>query len=145
MPSLASACFFLLTSLLNKPSETKYLILLYGLGLIPSALLLDRAFQGVEKMEYLGLGRILTNGTYVGLVLWFIKSPEQLLLISCFQVAGSLLAAGILIVIVISLRGFGRPRLAFDVISWQNLLRQALPLGISIILIQIIYKGKVLF
>lgn len=138
---LALFCFgllFVLITLLNQSTETKYLILLYGIGLIPSALLLDWVFQGVEKMEYLGLGRILTNGIYVGLVLMFIKSPEHLLLIPCFKVAGGLLTTGVLIVIFFW--SFGRPRFTCDVISWQNLLRQALPLGISIILIQIIYN-----
>ncbi len=135
---LSFGLLFLLALFLNKPSEIKHLILLYGLGLIPSALLLDWAFQGVEKMEYIGLGRILSGGVNLGLVLWLIKGPEQLLLIPCFGIAGSLLAAGVLVSIFA--RSFGKPRFKFDLIFWKTLLRQALPLGISIGLIQVIYN-----
>lgn len=135
---LGFGLLLLMAFYLNKPPETKSLIILYGLGLVPSALLLDWAFQGVEKMEYIGLGRILSSGIYLALVLGFIKSSEQLLLIPCFLVAGNLLAAGVLISIFV--RSFGIPRLKFDSIAWKNLLRQSLPLGISIIMIQIIYN-----
>ena len=128
----------LLTFFLNKPSEIKHLILLYGLGFIPTVLLIDWAFQGIEKMEYIGFGHILSRGVNLGLILWFIKSPEQLLLIPCFGIAGSLLAAGVLISIFV--KSFGKPKLKFDSISWRNLLREALPLGISIIMIQVIYN-----
>jgi len=135
---LSFALLLLITFLLNKPFEIKYLIILYGLGLIPSALLLDWAFQGVEKMEYVGGGNILTAIIYVVLVLLFVKSPEELLLIPCFQVTGYIIAAGL--IFSIFLRGFGRPQFKFDFISWRNILRQALPIGISIIMIQIIYN-----
>ena len=122
----------LMVFFLNKPLEIKYLIILYGLGLIPSALLLDWAFQGVEKMEYIGLGRILSSGIYLGLVFWLIRSPKQLLLVPCFQVAGNLLAAGLLFSIFV--KNFGKPKLKFDLISWKISLKQALPIGIPIII-----------
>lgn len=128
----------LLTALfLNKPLEIKYLIILYGLGLIPSALLLDWAFQGVERMEYIGLGHILASGIYLGLVFWFVKSSEQLLLIPCFLVASNLLVAGLLIFIFV--RNFGKPRFKFDLISWKNLLKPALPIGLSLVIAQIFF------
>jgi O-antigen/teichoic acid export membrane protein len=136
--ALSFGLLFLITILLDKPLEIKYLIILYGLGLVPSALLLDWAFQGVEKMEYIGLGAIFSSGINLGLVLYFIKSPEQLLLIPCFQIAGGLFAAGFLFFIFV--KSFGKPRLKFDWISWKDLLRQALPLGICIVMIQIIYN-----
>lgn len=135
---LGFGLLFLLTFFLNQSSEIKNLILLYGLGLIPSALLLDWAFQGVEKMEYIGLGGILSRGVNLGLVLLFIRSPEQLLLIPCFSIAASLLTTVLLLAIFV--KSFGKPRFKFNFISWENLLRKALPLGISIVMIQIIYN-----
>jgi O-antigen/teichoic acid export membrane protein len=138
LSAMSFGLLFLVAFFLNKPLEIKYLIILYGLGLIPSALLLDWAFQGVEKMEYIGLGRILAGVVYVGLVFWFIKGSKQLFFIPCFQVVANFLAAGVLIFIFV--KSFGKPRLKFDLISWGNFLWQALPLGISIIMIQIIYN-----
>jgi len=138
LAALSFGLLLLMTLFLNKPLEIKYLIILYGLGLIPSALLLDWAFQGVERMEYIGLGRILGSVVYLGLVLWFIKSSEQLLLIPCFGFAGSFLAAGVLISIFV--RNFDKIRLKFSLISWKILIRQALPIGFSLIMAQIFYN-----
>ena len=127
----------LMTFFLNKPVEIRYLIILYGLGLIPSALLLDWAFQGMEKMEYIGLGRILSGVVYLGLVLGFVKTPNQLLLIPCFQVAGNLLAAGLLISIFV--KNFGLPKFRVNFVLWKKLIHQALPIGLSLVMVQIIY------
>lgn len=135
---LGFGLLLLMAFFLNKPLEIKYLIILYGLGLIPSALLLDWAFQGVEKMGYIGLGRILSSGIYLALVLGFIKSSEQLLLIPCFQIIGSLLVAGLLF--FISIKNFGKPRFRFDLGSWKSLLPHALPIGLSLVMAQIFYN-----
>jgi len=128
LAGLSFSLLLLMIYFLNKPVEIKYLIILYGLGLIPSALLLDWLFQGIERMEYIALGRILGGVIYLGFVLWFIKSRDQLLLIPCFSIAGGLFSAGLLFSIFI--KNFGKPRLKFDFISWENLLRQALPIGV---------------
>ncbi|MCK4649187.1 flippase [bacterium] len=135
---LGFGLLLLMAFFLNKPPEIKYLIILYGLGLIPSALLLDWAFQGVEKMEYIGLGRILSSGIYLALVLGFIKSSEQLLLIPCFQIVGSLLVAGLLFFIFI--KNFGKPRFRFDLSPWKGLLKAALPIGFSLFMVQVFYN-----
>ncbi len=126
-------CLLLLMTLfLDKPSDIKHLLILYGLGLIPSALFLDWAFQGVERMEYIGLGRILAGVTFLALVLWFIKNPEQLLLIPCFQVAGNLLSAGLLFLVFS--RSFARPRFKFNLVSWKTLIKQAFPIGLTMLM-----------
>jgi len=137
--ALLGFCLLLLLAFfLNKPLEIKYLIIFYGFGFIPSALLLDWAFQGVEKMEYIGLGNILATAIYVVLVLSFVKSPEQILLIPCFQVAGSLLAAAILFSIFA--KNFGKPVFKIDLVFWKSLIRQSLPIGFSLIMAQIFYN-----
>lgn len=127
----------LIVIFMNKPTEIKYLILIYGLGLIPSALLIDWVFKGIEKMEYIGLGLVLKNGIYLGLVLWFVKSSEKLFLIPCFQVSSNLLIAGFLIFIFA--KGFGRLKLYFDLIFWQSLLKEALPIGLGQLMIVTVF------
>jgi O-antigen/teichoic acid export membrane protein len=138
---LAALSFILLLLLLfflQRPIELKILILLYGIGLFFSAITIDWVFQGIEKMEYVGLGRILSALTFFGLVILFIKGQAQLYYVPCFQVAGILL--GSLILIVVFIRTCGRFRLKFDLQLSKKILKQALPLGVSIILIQIIYS-----
>jgi len=123
---------------LNKPVEIKYLIILYGLSLFPLALFPDWAFQGAQKMEFTGLGRVLKVGVYAALVLFLIKDSEQLLLIPSFLIIGNLMATGILIVIFV--KKFGKIKINFQLIPWSHIIRQAVPLGISIIMIQVIYN-----
>lgn len=135
---LSFGLLLLVTYFLNKPLEIKYLIILYGLGLIPSALLLDWVFQGLEKMEYIGLGRILSGIIYAVLVFYFIKGQKQLLLIPCIVVISNLLVTGFLFFIFI--KNFGKLKLKFNIIFWKNLVHLVLPLGISIIMIQIIHN-----
>jgi len=128
---------FLIVYFLNKPPEIKYLIILYGLGIIPSALLLDWAFQGVERMEYIGAGRILGSIIYVGLTLGFVKGQQQLLLVPCFQISANLLVAVLLIFIFVYY--FGKPRFRYKFSSLKGLLTAALPIGLSILMIQVVH------
>lgn len=123
--------------LLNKPDEVKELIFLYGIGILFSPLSIDWVFQGIEKMEYIGLGKILSAAAFVATVLIVVKGPEHLLLVPCFQIAASLLASSVLIVIFI--KTVAKMPFKITLNAGQRLLREALPLGISIILIQTIY------
>ena len=127
----------IITILLDKPSDIKYLLVLYGLMLVPVALLLDWVFQAMERMEFIGLGRMLMGASYLGLAVLLVKSPEQILLVPVTWVSANLIFAAALIIIFIKI--FGKPpfRLRFD--SWKGLIKQAVPIGISMILIQVIY------
>ena len=135
---LSFGLLLLFVAFINKPLQIKYLILLYGLAFFPSALLIDWVFQGMERMEYIGVSRIFRVILNVGLVLLLIKSSEQLLLVPCFSVLASFLPLGFLIFAFI--RRFGKLRLKFDLVSMKDLIKQALPIGISLLMIQIFYN-----
>jgi len=139
--SLAFIGFLILlgiTFLIDKPAETKYLILLYGLEMIPSALIIDWVFQAVERMGYISFGRIISSMSYLMLVLCFIASPKQLLLIPCFKVFGTFLLAGFLVLIFF--RKFGPPKFNFASMEWKNIVRGSLPIGFSLLMAQIFYN-----
>lgn len=138
---LAFISFFLLLLfifLLEKPHEVKMLILLYGFGLFFSVLITDWIFRGIERMEYIGLGRIVSVAVYVALVFLFVSGREELLLIPCFQIAGSLLAA--LVLFIIFVKNFGKPKFVLDLSKSKKILRQAMPIGFSFFMIQIFYN-----
>ena len=132
------ALLLLTASLLNKPTDVKHLIMLYGLGLIPSALLLEWVFQGIERMEYIGLSRVLSRGASFFLIFIFVKGTDQLLLVPCLQILGNVLTV-VFLLIILSKR-YGRPRLSFNLAGWREILRQAAPLGAAILMIQVIYN-----
>jgi O-antigen/teichoic acid export membrane protein len=128
----------MLTFSINKPQEIKILIILYGLGLFPTAIFFDWAFQGIEKMEYIGAARILNSVLYFVLVVLFVKSSNQLTLIPLLQIVGISLGAGLLILLFI--KKFGFFRLSWNIKTYKNIIWNALPLGICMILIQVIYN-----
>jgi len=143
--ALALFSFILLlgfTSLINKSAEIKYLIIFYGFSLFSSALLVEWLFQGIEKMEFIGISRILNRLFFAALVFLFIKSSGQLLLIPYLWFGGALAAAGFLFYIFS--RQFGRIRLRFNLPLWKSLVRRALPMGAAFIMIQVYYNCDIL-
>lgn len=136
--SVLSFCLlFLLAALLNLSATIKYLIILYGLGLISNALLFEWILQGIERMEYIGASRVLKRAIFVSLVVLFIKGNDQILLVPLFEFIAAFLGA--LMLIFFSIRYVGLPRPEFDLGSWQSFIRQAFPIGLSMIMIQMIY------
>jgi len=122
---------------LNKSSDINALLLLYGLGLFPMALYLDWVFQGIEKMEIIGVGRIAIALTNIGLILLLVHGPQQLLWIPVINALSGLLGAVLLLIIF--QRQKGAFALRYDRDATRRIIKQSLPLGISMILIQIIW------
>ena len=85
--------------LMDLSPEFRHLTTLYALGLLPSALYPDWAFQGVERMGFIGLGNVLKSGIYLALVVAFVDGPHHLLRVPCFNVLGSIVATGLLLYI----------------------------------------------
>ncbi len=138
---LAVVSFILLllaALLLNQPREVKYLIILYGLGMVPAALLLEWVFQGIEKMEYIGLSRILSRASVFFLVFAFVKGPDQLLLVPCLQFLGNSIAVALLLVVL--WRKYGLPQFNLDLSRARKILSAAAPLGAAALMIHVIYN-----
>jgi len=131
-----SFCLLLLfTVLVNKSIEIKYLIVFYGLSLFPSALLMEWFFQGVEKMEFVGISKILNRSLYVVLVFIFIKTHKQLLLVPYLWLAGFIISTGFLLCVFI--KQFGRIKFIFNFSFWKKSLYMALPMGFAWMMIQV--------
>ena len=121
--------------------EVKYLILAYGLTLFSSALLTEWLFQGIEKMQFMGIARVLDKLLYGVLIFLLVRSSNELLLIPYLWLAGSLVGTGFLIFVFV--RRFGKLRLRFNFSFWKSLMRRALPMGAATIMIQIYYNFDV--
>ena len=65
--------------------EVKYLILVYGLTLFSSALLTEWLFQGIEKMQFIGMARVLDKLLYGALIFLWVRSSKELLLLSMLK------------------------------------------------------------
>ncbi len=121
---------------IQKPIEIKYLIILYGLGIFPIAFQLLWLFRGIEMMGYIAIADIVGRGCYVVAIFCFIKSPEQLLGIPAIYVICVTFIPSVFLVFFF-IRRFGGIRLKFKALFWNNLLRQALPMGFAIIMTEL--------
>jgi len=130
---LAVLALFLPTHL-----EIKWLLLLYGIGVIPSALMLDWLFQGVERMEYIGLAQIIASLFTLTFTVIFIKGSHQLLAIPVMQVLGNCLA--VLFLMAVCVRHYKPGPFIFCPRTWWPLLMKAFPIGFSLIMAQIFYN-----
>ena len=124
--------------LLPKPAEVQYLIIVFGLALLPSAVLFEWVFQGVEQMEYVGLARILKGIVFAGLLLLFVRSRDHLILAAAFYVAGIVAAAAVLLGIYAW--KYGRLRGRSNTPHLKSLLVAAVPLAAGSFITQINYN-----
>jgi O-antigen/teichoic acid export membrane protein len=137
---LTLASFLLLavlTYLVHLESQLKLLILLFGLSLFPTAALMDWPFKGVERMNLAGLIEVLRTVPYVALVVFFVKTPAQVLRIPIFFLLSTTIAAVWGLAVVWRDYGSFRPRV--DLIFWKRAMRESLPLGVGFMLLQIYY------
>jgi O-antigen/teichoic acid export membrane protein len=127
----------------DNAAETQKLLLLYGLLIVPSGLMMDWVFQGLERMSYIALARLVSAAVYMILSIVFLKSADQILLVPCFQVAGELVAA--LLLILIFSRERSIPRLDLNLDRCKDIISHSWPIGVSMILIQVVhYLDKVM-
>lgn len=136
----AVVCFILLvmfTVLIPTSVEIQYLIIIFGVALIPSAFVLEWVFQGLEQMEYVGIGRVLKGMVFAGLV-FFLKTPGELLFAPASYVAGIVAAAVVLLGFYIKKFGLTGYRIHYS--NLKNLTIIAIPLAAGSLITQINYN-----
>ena len=120
---------------IKKPVDYKSLIAFYGLSLFPSALSLDWVFQGIERMELIGIAGILRSVAYAGLIFLFINSPSNILSVPLFALAASFIA--VVLPIYIFVKKYGWFSFSFNWRIWKEFLIKALPMGLAYMMVQI--------
>jgi O-antigen/teichoic acid export membrane protein len=123
---------------LPKSPDVKTLILLFGLALFPSAVLFEWVFQGIEEMEYVGLGRVLKGIVFAGLVFLFVGGKDHLIYAAGFYVAGIVVAS--LILLLVYLRKFGVFWGKVNGSTLKDLMKAAAPLAAGSFITQINYN-----
>jgi O-antigen/teichoic acid export membrane protein len=129
---------FVFTLFLNKPIQIKYLILLYGLGFLAYNFYFDWIFQALERMEYVVLPYIISNLSYVILVISVIKSQKQLLSVPLLYLFSANI--GLIISIIIFIKTFARLKLNFSFTAVKDLIFRLIPVGIAVITLNILYQ-----
>jgi len=125
-------------SLIHKPIQIKYLITFYGFILFSYALSIGWLFQGIERMEFIGISKISMMFFYAASIFILVKNPGQLLLIPCLWFLGNFISVVFLMYIFV--KKFGKISLKFNFSFWKSLLKRALPMGAASMMIPIYYN-----
>lgn len=142
---LAAMCFaflVLFSIILPKPSDVRLLIIIFGIVLLPSSLLFEWVFLGLEKMEIVGLGRIIKGVVFAGLVFLFVDDPGQLKAAAMFYVSGILVSTGVLLGIYFKTFGLKCEQLNSSYI--KNTLVTAIPFAAGSLITQLNFNFGIL-
>lgn len=89
----AMAVLGAITLVIEKPSLVKAVILLTGLSFLTQALNTSWVYKGLERSRRVAGALILSQSVYLGLVLWIVNRPDDVLFVPLLQVTGELAAA----------------------------------------------------
>jgi O-antigen/teichoic acid export membrane protein len=104
---LAYTFLIVLGAAFHPGSNERVLAALYGLLLLTTALGLDYAFRGLERMGIVAISLVIRTAVYALGVAFSSVTVERLFLVPCWLIAGE--AIGIAFVWGIFLRQYGRP------------------------------------
>jgi O-antigen/teichoic acid export membrane protein len=125
------------------PDSLKWLVLGYGVSLLTFPLLLEWVFIGLERMEFVAVSRFTAGLVYLVLVVAFVRGPGDVVGVPLAYAGG--LGCGALAVLVLFWRQYGPFSARFSLEAWRRTLREALPMGLSFITIQVYYSFGIVF
>jgi O-antigen/teichoic acid export membrane protein len=139
---LAIAAFIIitvLTFLIPAMVVVRPLIILYCLSVFPYAFSVEWFFRGIEDMKYIGISVIIVSSFYLSTILFFVRSYRDINLVPFFWFAGGALSTLFLGLVARRKEELKRGNPQLETGSW-GLLRQALPIGIGIIMTQVYFN-----
>jgi O-antigen/teichoic acid export membrane protein len=122
---------------INQPAEVKRLLLIYGFTFFSFSFTLDWVFQGIEKMEYMALGRMINQVVYVGGLFLLVKNWDQLLRVPVIRVVAAI--TGAMILLYAFIKRYGNMKLSYDLNLWKQIFKQSISMGVSFVVIQLYY------
>lgn len=135
---IAYGILILFVMVINKPMEIKKLILLYGLTIFTFSFTLNWFFQGIERMEVIALGQLINQLLYVVGILLMVRNNTYILQVPLIK-----FWAGFFSLILLTFLYFkfkGTFKLSINPNLWKEIFKQSLPMGFSLIVIQIYYN-----
>lgn len=118
---------FLFTQLAAISPTTRLVLLLYTLSLVADAVDLGWAFLGAERMSPVALAETVGQGLFAGLVLWLVRTPEQVVWVPVVFLSGRVIHVLLLALTYQRQIAPIRPRLDRPLL--KRLIPAALPLG----------------
>jgi O-antigen/teichoic acid export membrane protein len=136
--ALAVLLLLLVASAIHVVRPIGWVVAAFGLLLAPLALSLEWAFSGLERMAVVGTFRVVVAVTWLVLVLVLVRGPDHVLAVPLANAVA--MSAGAFLLYVLFRRRYGLVAPVIQVDRWLALVREAAPIGLSLVLIQI-YVG----
>lgn len=135
--AFVSFCLSLfILSILPISSTMRLLFIVTFLFVFYRALNADWVFQGLERMEYVAISKLLFSATTFLFIVVFIRGPSDLINIPLIRfISGLVISGGLLIIVFKYFFRFDPKKISPR--SWPKSFYLAIPLGISIIMLQI--------
>jgi O-antigen/teichoic acid export membrane protein len=126
--SMALLAVFIL--LLNKGTEVKLLIALYGVSLLGGPFLLQWFFQAHDQMRWVGIASIIRQAGFAALVFIFCRRQSSLVYVGAIE-CGSVACVAFYCAWVTRSMGYGWPWPDMRLRHLAGHLAQALPIGLA--------------
>ncbi len=128
---LLSVAAGVVVAYLDLSAETRVVIWLSTLILVPLALSLDWFFQGKEKFGILSISKILVACVYGALVLLLVGEPEDYGA-AILSLAGGT-CAGTVFLLIVFRKTWGTVRFSMDTVAWKDIVQKSLPVTIALV------------
>jgi len=123
---------------LHFPREMKILLTGTALWVFPQAIYSDFAFQGLEKMQFVAVGRALVQLLFLLSIFFCIKGSDDLTTVPLLRFGSELFSSFTLLIIFFILFGKWTFK-ALKTAAWKAYLKEAWIIAASLILINIYY------
>lgn len=117
-----------MTGLIDRTADVRFLIIIYGLVIFPAAATLDWFFVGIEKMRIISLVSLARSLVFLGLCLAFVRGADDIVRVALAFLASYVVSAVLYFISVERLAGY-RARLDLSFGAWRKMALMALPIG----------------
>lgn len=132
------AVLLLVVLVMPKPGEIKLMTALFGLNLFIFSITIDWFFLGGQKMVVVAVSKIVRSVICAGLIFLTIKDSLD---INYFPIIDVVSKSALALYILFSYRRLGnRLRFQFDLTLWKEMAKDALPIGITLVMALVYYN-----
>ncbi|MBA4311990.1 MAG: hypothetical protein C0417_05110 [Chlorobiaceae bacterium] len=107
--------------------STMMIIMVMSIAVIPYAFMLDWFFQGKERMEVIGAARFIAAVVYFSVVIFFVRSPQDLVWVAIGSLISDSLSA--CIIWIIFRKDYGEYVPKFNLKNARSIIKSSLPMG----------------
>lgn len=135
--------FILSVFLFVQSGEIFYVILVYSLFLLPSALLLEWFFHGHQKMDIIAIGRTIGMISYLLALIFFVRNPHDTVLAAVAWVIGGIVNA-LYLFLFFKKRNYPL-KYSFNPSVFFLLIKESLSLSAASIITQLVIQFPVIY